>query len=85
VKAGTDDIFKPTIWNERSHEIRNDNGVKVVNFTTSKNSAVKSTMFSHQTFINIPGPLLMERHTTRLITFPEIRDSIQVCLMSHFS
>jgi hypothetical protein len=36
-KVGRVDIFKPTIGNETSHEISNDNGVRVVNFATSKN------------------------------------------------
>jgi hypothetical protein len=36
-KAGTEDIFKPTIGNLSLHEICNDNGIKVVNFATSKN------------------------------------------------
>jgi hypothetical protein len=35
-KVCREDIFKPTIGNESSHEISNDNGVRVVNFTTSK-------------------------------------------------
>jgi hypothetical protein len=35
-KVGRDDIFKPTIANEISHEISNDNGVRVVIFATSK-------------------------------------------------
>jgi exonuclease III len=39
------DIFKPTIGNESLHEISNDNGVRLVNFATSKNLKVKSTMF----------------------------------------
>jgi hypothetical protein len=47
VKVGMEDIFKPTIGNDSSHEIRNDNGVKVVNFTTSKYLVVRSTIFSH--------------------------------------
>jgi hypothetical protein len=47
-KVGREDIFKPTIRNETSHEISNDNGVRVVNFATSKNLVVKSTMFSHR-------------------------------------
>jgi hypothetical protein len=46
-KVGREDIFKPTIGNESSHEISNDNGVTVVNFATSKNLVVKSTMFPH--------------------------------------
>jgi hypothetical protein len=35
-KVGREDIFKPTIGKESSHEISNDNGVRVVNFATSK-------------------------------------------------
>jgi hypothetical protein len=45
-KVGREDIFKPTIGSENLHEISNDNGVRVVNFATSKNLTVKSTMFS---------------------------------------
>jgi hypothetical protein len=37
-KVGRDDIFKTTTRNERSHEISNDNGIRVVNFAISKNS-----------------------------------------------
>jgi hypothetical protein len=40
-------FFKPTIGNEILHKISNDNGVRVVNFATSKN-LVKSTMFRHR-------------------------------------
>jgi hypothetical protein len=36
-KVGREDIFKPIIGNESVHEASNDNGVRVVNFTTSKN------------------------------------------------
>jgi hypothetical protein len=36
------------IGNESSHEISNDTGVRVVNFATSKNLFVKSTMFPHR-------------------------------------
>jgi hypothetical protein len=46
-KAGWENIFKRTIGNERLHEISNYNGVRVVNFATSKNLTVKSTMFPH--------------------------------------
>jgi hypothetical protein len=38
-------IFKPTIRDESLHEISNDNGVTVVNFATSKNLTVQSTVF----------------------------------------
>jgi hypothetical protein len=47
-KVGREDIFKPTIGNESLHETSNDNGVRVVNFTTSKNLVVKITMFPHR-------------------------------------
>jgi exonuclease III len=47
VKVGREDIFKPTIGNESLHKISNDNGVRVVNFVTSKNLIVKSTVFLH--------------------------------------
>jgi hypothetical protein len=41
-------IFKPTTGNESLHEISNDNGVRLINFATSKNLRVKSTMFPHR-------------------------------------
>jgi hypothetical protein len=47
-KVGREDVFKPTIGNENLHEISNDNGITVVNFATSKNLIVKSTMFPHR-------------------------------------
>jgi hypothetical protein len=40
-------MLKPVTGNESLHEINNDNGVRVVNFATSKNLTVKSTMFLH--------------------------------------
>jgi exonuclease III len=46
-KVGREDIFKLTIGNESLHEISNDNGVRLVNFATSKNLRVRSTMFPH--------------------------------------
>jgi hypothetical protein len=45
--AGGEDIFKQIIKNENLHEISNDNGVRVVNFTTNKSFSVKSKMFSY--------------------------------------
>jgi hypothetical protein len=47
-KIGREDIFKLTIGNESLHEISNDNGVRLVNFATSKNLRVRSTMFPHR-------------------------------------
>jgi hypothetical protein len=39
--AGREDIFKPTIENENLHHITNDNGVRLVNFATSKSHSQK--------------------------------------------
>jgi hypothetical protein len=35
-KVGGEDIFKPTVGNENVQELSNNNGVRVVNFATSK-------------------------------------------------
>jgi exonuclease III len=47
-KVEREDIFKPIIGNKSLHEVSNDNGVRVVNFQTSKNQIVKSTTFPHR-------------------------------------
>jgi len=47
-KVGREIIFKPTIGQEILHQDSNDNGVRLVNFATSKNLMVKSTMFPHR-------------------------------------
>jgi hypothetical protein len=36
-KVGREDIFKPTVGNESLYEISNNNGVRAVNYPTSKN------------------------------------------------
>ena len=46
-EVGRENIFKPTIGNESLHQGSNDNGVRIVNFATSKILVVKSTMFPH--------------------------------------
>jgi hypothetical protein len=38
----------PAIENENVYEISNDNAIRLVNFATSKNLRVKSTMFPHR-------------------------------------
>jgi len=47
-KVGRENIFKPTIGQDSLHQDSNDNGVRLVNFTTSKNLVVKSTTFPHR-------------------------------------
>jgi hypothetical protein len=44
-KVGRENIFKPIIGNESLHEVSINNGVRVVNFTTSKNLTIKMTTF----------------------------------------
>ncbi|KAJ4425580.1 hypothetical protein ANN_27775 [Periplaneta americana] len=47
-KVEREDIFRPTIGKESLHAISSDNGVRLVNFATSKNLIVKSTTFPHK-------------------------------------
>ena len=47
-KVGRENIFKQTIGQESFQQDSNDNGVRLVNFATSKNLVVTSTMFPHQ-------------------------------------
>jgi hypothetical protein len=46
-KVDKEDIFKLTIGNESLNKISNHNGVRVVNFATSKNLIVKRTFLHH--------------------------------------
>jgi len=50
--VGRENIFKPTT--ESLHQDSNDSGVRIVNFATSKNLVVKSTMFPYQNTHNTP-------------------------------
>ena len=45
-KVGRKNIFKPIIRNDSLHQGSNDNGIRIVNFATSKN-LVKSMMLLH--------------------------------------
>ena len=47
-KLRKENIFKPTNGNKSLHKDSNDNGIRVVNFATSKNLVAKSTMFPHR-------------------------------------
>ena len=47
-KVGRENIFKTIIGQESLHQNSNDNGIRIVNFATSKNLIVKSTMFPHR-------------------------------------
>jgi len=47
-EVGIENIFKATIGQESLHQDRKDNEDRLVNFATSKNLVVKSTMFPHR-------------------------------------
>ena len=47
-KVGRENILQPTIGNKSVHPESNDNGIRLVNFATSKNLIVKSTQFPHR-------------------------------------
>jgi hypothetical protein len=66
-EVGWEDIFKPTIGNESLHEISNDNGVRLLNFATSKKLKVRCSLIA--TSINILGRLQIGESTIRLIIF----------------
>ena len=40
-KVGRESIYKPTVKNESIHQDSNDNGIRIVNFATSKSLDVK--------------------------------------------
>ena len=67
-KVRRENIFKPIIGNKNIHQDSNVNGVRRVNFATSQNLVVKSTMHQHRN-ICTPGPLLMGRLTIIWITY----------------
>jgi hypothetical protein len=68
-KVEKEDIFKLTIGNESLHQISNDNGVRLVNFATSKNLRGKSKMCPHRNILNILEHLQMGKPTIRLTIF----------------
>jgi hypothetical protein len=55
------------IGNENLHEISNDNGVRVVHFSASKNLTVKSTTFPHCNIHNYTWTSPDGKHIIRLI------------------
>jgi len=69
LKVGRENIFKPTIGQKGLHKDSNDNGVRLVNFATSKIRLLRARCSLTGTFINTPGPPLMVRLTTRLTTY----------------
>jgi hypothetical protein len=64
-KEGKENNFKPKIGNESLHEISIVNGVRSVNFATSKNLRVKVRCSHIPTSLNILGRLRMGKPTIR--------------------
>ena len=64
-KVGRENIFQSTIGNESVHPKSEDNGIRLVNFVTSKNLIVKSTNIHVVIFTNILGRRQMVSHTIR--------------------
>jgi hypothetical protein len=58
-KVGREDIFNPAIGNKSLHEISNDNGVRIVNFATSKVLLSREQCSNILTFINLLGHFIM--------------------------
>jgi hypothetical protein len=61
--VGRENIFKQTIGNKSIPQDSNDNDIGVVNFASSKNLVVKSTMFTH------PNSHFYQQHTKFHSTF----------------
>jgi hypothetical protein len=68
-KVGRENIFKLTIGNESPQQDSNHNGVRLVSFAKSNIQLLKACCSPTETFVSKPGPLLMGRLTTRLITY----------------
>ena len=69
VKVEREYVFEPTIGQKSLHQDSNDNRVRLVNFATSKNLVVKSTMFPHRNIHKHTWTPLTVILTTRLTTY----------------
>jgi hypothetical protein len=83
-KVSRENIFKLIVGNESLHEISHDSGVRIVNFATSENLVVKSTIFPHREIHKFSwnSP---EGNTHNQIDHILIEDGFQVYLMSDLS
>jgi hypothetical protein len=75
-KVGREDIFKPTIGNESLCKIRNNNGVRLVNFANLPTLQSKVQSSHIATSINITGCLQMGKPTIRLTIFWQMGEGI---------
>jgi hypothetical protein len=68
-QVGRKDNFRPRIWNEISHDVSNNNGARVINYSTRKKQTFKSVItFSlrnnHNFIMAFP-----DGNTIKLVTF----------------
>ncbi|XP_050079522.1 uncharacterized protein LOC126567336 [Anopheles maculipalpis] len=78
-QVGREEVFKPTIGSFSAHQLTNDNGLRLVNFASSKHMTIRSTFFQHeprfsytwrsplQTYSQIDHVLIDGRHFSDII------------------
>jgi hypothetical protein len=47
-KMGLEEIFKPTLGKDSLHKIPNDNRIRLIDFASTHNMVIGSTMFNHR-------------------------------------
>jgi hypothetical protein len=47
-KVRKEQIYRPIIGKHNLHKMSNDNGMRLINFASSRNMVVSSTMFEHK-------------------------------------
>jgi endonuclease/exonuclease/phosphatase family metal-dependent hydrolase len=47
-KVGKEKIYRPIIGKHSLHKMSNDNGMRLINFASSRNMVIGSTMFEHK-------------------------------------
>jgi hypothetical protein len=52
-KVGKEQVYRPVIGKHSLHKRSNDNGMKLINFASSRNMVVGSTMLEHK-YMEIP-------------------------------
>jgi hypothetical protein len=46
-KIGREEVNRPIIGKYRLHTVSNDNGIRLIDFASSKNNLVASTLYNH--------------------------------------
>ncbi|XP_050079536.1 uncharacterized protein LOC126567354 [Anopheles maculipalpis] len=78
-QVGREEAYKPTIGSFSSHQLTNDNGLRLINFASSKHMSIRSTFFQDaprftyawrsplQTYSQIDHVLIDGRHFSNII------------------